>query len=406
MVKENLTSRSIRNNNSYNILKALVKHEKLQRSELTAISNVSFITVKKIVDELLAVGILEESTVTSSIGRKPKELSFKRDLGCFCCINLCKTSQVGYFIYDIHSRLLSEGKVKVSHRSDFSSALNECILKIQDIASKELALPLLGIAVSVPSIYYEEEDAVNCDLIPGLKDIHLKKLLAESTNVQNILIIHDVCAAASLEYQLADSDSLYYFYLGDGLGSAFVRYGEIFRGDTYAAGEIGQCLVDFCGSERSYESILSTSGLCEQLGLSDQGELEALLKRYPELPEDQLRTLEKVLDFSANMLYNICWLLNPGTIVVDSGLPPLARLIQDATREKCGLLSGSPIRNGVTVTLPKEKNHYAMSGCVVSLVENWIEAVLDGAYDTEMEKIMKLKRAMEKADETNTSEEL
>jgi len=386
MGKENLTSRSIRNNNSYNILKALVEHEKLQRSELTEISNVSVITVKKIVDELLAAGILEETTVTSSIGRKPKELSFKQGLGCFCCINLCKTSQIGYFIYDIHSRLLSEGMVKVSRRSDFSRALNDCVSEVQRIAAEKLTLPILGMAVSVPSIYYEAEDAVNCDLIPGLKDIHPKKLLASSTGMQNIVIMHDVCAAAGLEYQLADSDSLYYFYIGDGLGSAFVRFGEIFQGDFYAAGEIGQCLADFDGTARSYESILSTAGLCEQLGIRNQTELEALLQIYPELPDEKLHAFGKVLDFSATMLYNICWLLNPGTIVVDSGLPLLAKLIQEVTVEKCDLLSRSPIRNRVTVTLPQEKNHYAMPGCVIPLVENWIEAVLDGTYSTELEE--------------------
>lgn len=379
MAKENLTSRSIRNNNSYNILKALVEHEKLQRSELTTLSNVSVITVKKIVDALLAVGILEETRVTSSIGRKPKELSFPQSLGCFCCINLCKTSQIGYFVYDIHCRLLSEGKVKVDRHSDFADALEESISRIQKAAAEELELPLLGIAVSVPSIYYEEQDSVNCDLIPGLKDIHLKKLLAEATGTHNIVIIHDVCAAASLEYQLADSDSLYYFYLGDGLGSAFVRYGEVFQGDSYAAGEIGQCLVELNGAERSYESILSSAGLCEQLGISDQGELEMVLQNYPRIPKDQIQILEKVLNLAAGMLYNICWLLNPGTIVVDSGLPVLSRLIQEAAQEKCSLLSKAPIKNYVKVTLPKEKNHYAMSGCVILLVDNWIEEVLDEA---------------------------
>lgn len=379
MVRENLTSRSIRNNNSYNILKALVEREKLQRSELTAFSNVSVITVKKIVDELLAAGILEETTVTSNIGRKPKELSFKQNLGCFCCVNLCKTSQIGYFIYDIHSRLLSEGKVKAGRNSNFSDALRESIRQIRKATAEELKLPLLGAAVSVPSIYYEEEDAVNCDLIPGLKDIHLKALLTEALGTQNVVIIHDVCASASLEYQLADSESLYYFYVGDGLGSAFVRYGEVFQGDFCAAGEIGQCLTDLDGSERSYESILSSSGLCGQLGLTDQGELEAVLRNYPDLPESQREALEKVLNFAAGMLYNICWLLNPGTIVVDSSLPALAGLIRAETQKKCGLLSRSPIRNSVKVTLPRKQNHYAMSGCVLLLVDNWIEGVLSGA---------------------------
>jgi len=379
MIKENLTSRSIRNNNSYNILKALVEHEKLQRSELTAFSKVSVITVKKIVDELLRAGILEETTVTSNIGRKPKELSFVQNLGCFCCVNLCKTSQIGYFIYDIHSRLLSEGKVKVGRYSDFSDALDESLLLIRKTVTEDLKLPLLGAAVSVPSIYYEEEDAVNCDLIPGLKDVHLKALLTEKLGIQNAVIIHDVCAAAGLEYQLADSESLYYLYVGDGLGSAFVRCGEIFQGDSCAAGEIGQCLTHFDGIERSYESILSVSGLCEQLGVPDQGELEAMLLKYPDLPDNQLKILKRVLNFAAEMLYNICWLLNPGSIVVDSSLPVLAGLIREAASEKCELLSKSPIRNKVKVTLPREKNHYAMLGCMNLLVDNWIEEILDGA---------------------------
>ncbi len=372
MIKENLTSRSIRNNNSYNIMKALVEHGRLQRSELTAFSKVSVITVNKIVDRLLAAGILEETIVTSSIGRKPKELSFTQQLGCFCCINLCKTSQIGYFIYDIHSRLLSDGSIKVDRNTDFISALEECITKIQKISKEEQGLPLLGAAVSVPSIYYEEEDAVNCDLIPGLKDIHPKKLLEERMELRNVIIIHDVCAAASLEYQLSDSDSLYYFYMGDGLGSAFVRYGEIFQGDSYAAGEIGQCLISFDGMEQSYESLLSLSGLCKRLDLSEQAELESLLKNYPGIPDEKRERMEKVLGFASEMLYNICWLLNPGTIVIDSSLPVLAELMKRNTEKKCGRLSESPIRNQVKITLPKEKNHYAMSGCVVLLVDNWI----------------------------------
>ena len=376
MVKENLTSRSIRNNNSYNILKALVEHEKLQRSELTAFSKVSVITVKKNVDELLAAGILKETTAKSSIGRKPKELSFVHNLGCFCCINLSKTSQIGYYIYDIHTRLLSEGRVKVSLQSDFSNALNKSILQIQKIISEKLKQPLLGVAVSVPSIYYEEKDAVNCDLIPGLKDIHLKKLLCDTLGIQNIIIIHDVCANASLEYQLADSDSLYYLYVGDGLGSAFVRYGEVFQGDAYAAGEIGQCLIEFDGNEQCYESILSSSGICKQLGVCNRGDLEELLNNYPNLPEEQTKILEKVTNFAANILYNICWLLNPGTIVVDSSISILAELIYKAALKKCERLSESPISNYVEITLPREQNHYAMSGCVIQLVNNWIEEVL------------------------------
>jgi predicted NBD/HSP70 family sugar kinase len=373
--KDNLTSKSIRSNNSYNILKGLIEQEKLQRSELTYYSKVSVITVNKIVDKLLTAGILEETTAESSLGRKPKELKFAKDLGCFCCINLCKVSQIGYFIYDIHSRLLEKGMVRVEKQADFNAALTECLNKVRKAAVK-LSKPLLGASVSVPSVYYEQEDAVNCDLIPGLKDVHLKKQISEDLGIGNILIIHDVCAAASLEYQLADSDSLYYFYLGDGLGSAYVRRGELIQGDSYAAGEIGQGVIAVDGESYTYESILSIAGLCRWLGASGQEELERRLAQYPALEDWEKRKFDAVFNIAGDLLYNICWILNPGTIIIDSSISLLAEFLQLVTQKKCEQLKSSPIRNRVQVTLPKEKNHYAMSGCVLLLVENWIDEIL------------------------------
>jgi predicted NBD/HSP70 family sugar kinase len=378
MIKDNLTSRSIRNNNSYNILKALVNQQRLQRSELTVFTKVSVITVNKIVDKLLAAGVLTETTAESSIGRKPKELTFPQGLGCFCCINLCKISQIGYFIYDIHSRRLSEGLVRVERESDFKTALGECLAQVGQIAG-QMGMPLLGVCVSVPSVYYEQEDAVNCDLIPGLENIRLKKLLRESFCIENMIILHDVCASAGIEYRLAHTDSLYYFYLGDGLGSAYVRKGELIQGDSYAAGEIGQGITLFEGEECTYESILSISGLCSQLGASGQDDLEQILKQYPAMEEAEKKKIDLILCLAGEFLYNICWILNPGMIVIDSSIPTLAELIQLVTMKKCERLGSAPIGNHVRVTLPKEKNHYAMMGCVLLLVERWIEEILEEA---------------------------
>lgn len=421
MIKGNLTSKSIRNNNSYNILKALVEQERLQRSELMAFSKVSVITVNKIVDKLLAAGVLEETTAESHIGRKPKELSFSKDLGCFCCINLCKTSQIGYFIYDIHARLLSEGRVLVSQSSEFVSALEACLRQAGG-AARQLPGTLLGAAVSVPSVYYEQEDAVNYDLIPGLKDLHLKSLVQNTFGIENVIVIHDVCAAAGLEYQLASSrsklsttgellspagsqlsvddellspagsrlsvggeplsptesqlspnESLYYFYLGDGLGSAYIRKGELIQGDSFAAGEIGQGVIVFEGEERTFESVLSISGLCNCLGLSGQRELEDFFRGYYNLNDKEKQRTDSILNIAAELLYNICWILNPGTIVIDSSVPVLADHILSKTIEKTRKLAASPIRNKVNVTLPKEKNHYAMPGCMMLLADRWIE---------------------------------
>lgn len=374
--KDNLTSKSIRSNNSYNILKGLIEQEKLQRSELTYYSKVSVITVNKIVDKLLTAGILEETTAESNLGRKPKELTFAKDLGCFCCMNLCKVSQIGYFIYDIHSRLLEEGIVSVEKQADFSTAFITCLDKIGETAAT-LNKPLLGVSVSVPSVYYDQEDAVNCDLIPGLKDVHLKQQISEALGLGNVLIIHDVCAAASLEYQLADSDSLYYFYLGDGLGSAYVRRGELIQGDSCAAGEIGQGVITVDGETYTYESILSVTGLCRWLGASSQQELEHLLDQYPALEDWEKKRFDAVFNIAGDLLYNICWILNPGTIVIDSSISLLAKFLQLVTQEKCENLKSSPIRNRVQVVLPREKNHYAMSGCVLLLVEHWIDEILE-----------------------------
>ena len=78
-------------------------------------------------------------------------------------------------------------------------------------------------AVFVPSAYDASVDLVNYDLIPEFKELHIRSLFEEKFEINNILILHDVFAAARSEYDSLNPkmESQFYFYCGYGVGGFF-----------------------------------------------------------------------------------------------------------------------------------------------------------------------------------------
>ncbi len=75
----------------------------------------------------------------------------------------------------------------------------------------------------VPSAYDEKVDLVNYDLIADFKELHIRSLFEEEFGLKNVLILHDVFAAARSEYDSLnpEMESQFYFYCGYGSRGIF-----------------------------------------------------------------------------------------------------------------------------------------------------------------------------------------
>jgi len=375
-MKATLTNKSIRNNNCYNILNALLKHHSLQRSELTKESNVSVMTVKKIVDDLLARGILVEIPTESTVGRKPKALKFDDKFGCFGCIDLTSKNKINYFVYDLYSKKMAEESFVITDYESYVEVLKTLMVSMEANFNRTKLVPL-GIAISVPSIYYSDTDEVNYDLIPGFKGLHLKDLFYNHFHLDNILIMHDVNAVAIDEYKKSGASSLYYFYIGDGVGGSLVKDGELIAGENLAAGEIGQCLISTSSGYATLENAISAVSISQRVEdcIKVKLDFSQIIRRYYDKDSTICSIVDEAIDHALQFIYNLCWIINPSIIIIDSNYYEYAKLIV-ASAEKCmSMLSTSPIKNSTVIRLPYTSNHYNMLNLLDLLKDNWIVSI-------------------------------
>ena len=106
------------------------------------------------------------------------------------------------------------------YREELAAAIAAIQAELKTIPSLNV-----GVAVFVPSAYDASVDLVNYDLIPEFKELHIRSLFEEKFEINNILILHDVFAAARSEYDSLNPkmESQFYFYCGYGVGLSLIH---------------------------------------------------------------------------------------------------------------------------------------------------------------------------------------
>ena len=376
-MKNNLTIRTIRVANQSNIIKSIIKCKGILRSELADANSISLMTVKNIVEELRKNGIVVENVSNTSIGRKPKALSISPKYGSIACINLTSKDFFSYIIYDIYGEIVEKRQQRIEGQYTYLGNLQRLIEQLKLDLAKTGKITV-GFGLSVPSAYYEELDLVNHDLIADFKDLHLRELFFSEFGEANIMVTHDVFTAAQAEYGFVSpkAGSLFYFYIGDGVGGAFIHNGEPLLGENLVAGEVGQFIVRTDEGEMALEKATSIPQLLAEVRQEYPCiSFYNVLKLYDEGDTFVVSIVDRKLKLLTTCLYNIAWVLNPCRIVVDSSYKKFADLIAKAANRYAERLKDLPIHTSMSVFSSELNNHSAMQGCFDLLLNGWIESV-------------------------------
>lgn len=377
--KQVLTVRNIRNVNVENILRSILRAGNMTRTVLAKENHISVMTVKHVVDDLIAAGILEEKDYrTSDVGRNPKALALTEDYGNIVCVNLTSEDETSFLIYDIYENLLAEKSFAAEETADYAEQMERVISEIQE-ELKKIPSITVGIAVFVPSAYDEEADIVNYDLIPGFKDLHIRSLFEEKFGISNILVLHDVFAAARSEYDGLDAktESQFYFYCGHGVGSFFIHKGEDIAGSENMAGEIGKMLINMNGQEQEQlflEEVVSISAIKRQMkekGVT--GHFSELLEQYQAGNEGAVEVMTTVLNTISRVLYNMLWVYNPTRVVIDSCNRDYSRMITEGFTAFMEKMQNDAIPIHARVSQAKYDEYHMMRGCFHMVRNAWIE---------------------------------
>ena len=379
--KQTLTVSSIRNINVANIMQSILRDKTKTRSELAKENHISVMTVKHIVDDLIANDILVEKVCEGNdVGRKPKALQINEKYGNIVCINLTSVDEISFLIYDIYEVQKEEQTLEF----DTGRSYRENLLRAVDMIKEKLAAMhtvTVGVAVFVPSAYYEDVDLVNNDLIADFKELHIRQLFTDAFGISNILILHDVVPAAWSEYESMDSesDSQFYFDCGHGVGGFFIHRGTAVMGEELMAGEVGKMLLLTDSAEKRYttfEDMISVSVLNRKLREAGIGKtFKEVIRDYEEQGEDARRIVDEALDTIVRVLYNLLWVYNPGTLVVDSCYSDYSRLIMTRFQAFVESLANEAIPIHVEVRQALYDEYHMMRGCFHMVRDAWVDEI-------------------------------
>lgn len=337
------------------VLELIWHQRRISRADIARKTGLSRSTVSEIVSELLKSELIAETgDGPSRGGRRPIILEFDDAAHVILGVDMGST-HVSVVLTDLRGRELEwehrrhpvrtdpEGTERLIHE------LCDACLTGHEGARKRL----LGVGVAVPSpVDPLRPRRVSDVLLPHWRGHGLMEDLQSAYGVP-VLIDNDANLGALAEHWWGAGrglDDFTYIKLGTGVGSGHMVNGEIYRGSSGVAGEVGHMIIApgglpcSCGNRGCLETLVGTRALRERV--------ECLLGEHP---DSQLSggdvTVEKIEDaaFAGDPLARrvvdeagqslstavaaILNILNPSAVILGGSLSKLGQLLLTPIRE-------------------------------------------------------------------------
>ncbi|MBC7782819.1 MAG: ROK family transcriptional regulator [Burkholderiales bacterium] len=287
----------------------MLRYRRASRVELSKVSGISQPTVTRIVDQLLAAGILVESHTSltgmestwsqpvGALGRPSKPLELDSSQARFIAI------QIG-----VHQTRITPAPLAVSaqdqwtHSFDTPGSLGEWEQRLQGIWSKLPARGISAVVASLPGVV--DELAGRVLFSPNLKWSQGADLAAiiRKLSPAPLICIQEIRALALGQAAVEPESSDFLLVdFGTGVGAAAVTQGSLYSGPLPLSGELGHTPVPNnarpcgCGSTGCVETLVSRKGLlqsaAEHHDASTWAELVTLIEQRG-LPDWMKRSLD------------------------------------------------------------------------------------------------------------------
>jgi predicted NBD/HSP70 family sugar kinase len=258
------------------IVNAVREGTALSRIDLSRSSNLSLATAKRVVDELLERGMLEEGEALRGPGRGRKASALRLgsrygfSVGADVQPDSLRLTGLAFDGTVIYRRELSPD---TDDRDSLQGLLVAELRRALADSSAASRGSLLGIGVGIAGLVDAREGVVlYCPGLPGWENAPLASTLGECFGVE-VLVDDAVRCMALAEKRHGAARGLgtfLYLYIGSGVGSGIVLDNRIYRGTNGVSGEFGHITVKedgplcTCGNKGCLEAVVSARAILER----------------------------------------------------------------------------------------------------------------------------------------------
>ncbi len=336
------------------VLRLIWREREISRAEIARRADLSRSTVSEVVDELLPTGLVAEAGPGESLGgRRPIMLHFQDDA---CCILGAEmgASHVAVALTDLRGRVLDwqhrDHAVRTDPAGTRALIAELCATALK--AWKGGAKRLVGIGVAVPSpVDPRQPFALSEVVLPEWHGASGLEAIGERFGVP-VMVDNDANLGALAEQWWGAGRGIRdfaYVKVGTGVGSGHVINGELYRGATGFAGEIGHLSMDphgetcVCGLKGCLALFVGSPALVKRAhelrghmpGTALEGEITMTRLEAAALAGDPLalRVTREAAEYLGIAVSGMLNLVNPAVVIVGGGITTLGERFLEPLRE-------------------------------------------------------------------------
>ena len=337
------------------VLRLIWRERQISRAEIARRAGLSRSTVSEIVGEILPTGLVAECGIgKSSGGRRPIVLEFQ-DESCVILGVEIGAAHVAAALTDLQGNVLAWKSKAHPVRTDpegtrkLVARLCDACLKLKPNGDK----PLVGIGVAVPSPYDPSRpERLSRTVLPDWGGRLGLGGLSDRWNVP-LLVDNDANLGALAEHWWGagrNVDDFAYIKVATGIGSGHVIGGEIYRGATGVAGEIGHVAIDphgelcVCGLRGCLATLIGGPALVARaVALRSEYPESAITHGEPTIRKIEdgalagdtlaLRIAREAAEHLGIAVAGLLNIMNPAMVVVAGDLARLGEVLLEPLRE-------------------------------------------------------------------------
>lgn len=232
--------------NKLSILRLIKNHDGISRQEISKRLHLSAPAVSNNVSALIENGIVyENGRDDTSLGRKPKQLSYKGDLYYVISVELMP-KKVRAGMADLYGNIKFWEERTISIENGVREVLLQLNTVIDHLLKKrEKDIEVIAIAIGVPALTGQNDlNDLFSTYLPDWKNVDLKEHILQRYKIKAI-IVNDVELALIGERERGvgkKQTNIIYIKYGEGFAARAIVDGYLLKGNNMAAGELGYYL--------------------------------------------------------------------------------------------------------------------------------------------------------------------
>ena len=243
------------------LLRLLLKQDSISRVELSRTTGLTKTTISSIINEFIALGIVEESSTisTGNVGKSPIPLHIRKDAVYTIGVHVAR-KKIKTVLIDAQMNIILRGKELAYKKPGSEEVLGNLFLSIDNIMrdAEKHNIEIRAIGIGIPGPLDAQTGVVSHPpKFRGWKDVPLGKIMYERYKLP-VWIENDANVGALAEKWHGggkDLKNFVYILVNEGIGAGAVIDDELYQGAYDYVGEIGHTLFYDHGKFRYLEDI-------------------------------------------------------------------------------------------------------------------------------------------------------